>query len=279
MSIDQRKICVITFDIEEWYHGAYPGYDYSMVRQAPERVLVMTRKILELLERYNARGTFFVLGEIARKYPELVKLISSAGQEIASHGFEHILMHSLSPAQFREQLLRSREILTKLSGQEIIGFRAPNFSISPYRTPWAFEILAQNGMMYDSSVFPAPAYYGGNPEAPRFIHKIDNIWEFPPSAAEIAGIRLAFSGGFYFRILPRRIIEWGINSYHKLGQTPILYLHPKDLDPQNPKLPLGWLANFVHKAGTRRCAHKFELILKKYKCISVKELLQKLNII
>ncbi len=261
--------CILTFDIEEWYHGAYPGYDYSMVSGAEVRVVEMTEKILTYLERFGARATFFVLGEVAQRHPEVVRMIADAGQEVASHGFEHIRAPVMGPDGFRRDVERSCQILESLSGKRIRGFRAPNFAISPRSVPWAFEILIELGFEYDSSVFPAVAYYGGDPEASRFFYKIGNLWEFPPSAIDILGVRVPFSGGFYFRLLPWRIVEKGIKDYLNRGIPPVLYLHPKDIDLFTPKLPLGKLANFVHRGRTRAGAAKFERLLRSFKLISI----------
>jgi len=274
MSRQSRKnFCILTFDVEEWYHGAYPGYDYSMVADAPVRVVEMVERIVSLLRGFGAGATFFVLGEVAERHPQVVRTIAGAGFEVASHSYTHTLVPPQGKTGFAEQLVRSKCLLEDLSGQSVVGFRAPNFSISPQETPWAFEVLEGEGFLYDSSVFPAVAYYGGNPGAPRFIHKIGNLVEFPPSAASVLGVRLAFSGGFYFRALPLWLIEAGIKSYHRRGETPVLYLHPKDIDPHTPPLPLGWIANLVHRGRAKSGLAKFVRLLEKYRFISIREFL------
>jgi len=142
MSRQPRKnFCILTFDVEEWYHGAYPGYDYSMVSDAPVRVVEMVERIVSLLREFGAGATFFVLGEVAEKYPQVVRTIAGAGFEVASHSYTHTLIPPQGREGFAGQLVRSKRLLEDLSGQNVVGFRAPNFSISPQKTPWAFEVL------------------------------------------------------------------------------------------------------------------------------------------
>ena len=265
------NICILTFDVEEWYHGAYPGYDYSMVNTDIVRVIPMMEKIIAALTENNAKATFFVLGEIALKHPEIVKMIIDSGNELASHSFHHIRAETLGKEKFENEIIKSKEILENQSGKKIIGFRAPNFSISAERTPWAFDILKKYGFEYDSSIFPAMAYYGGSPRANRYIHELKGLEEYPLSAFEILGFRIAFSGGFYFRVLPKFLIWNGIKSYWRKNFPPIIYLHPKDLDSQNPPLPLGWMNNFAHKGFSKKAFAKFEYFFKKCKFISISD--------
>jgi polysaccharide deacetylase family protein (PEP-CTERM system associated) len=261
--------CILTIDLEDWYHGKYPGYDYRDYKFTVHRVVEPTLKLVELLEKCGCGATFFVLGETARDFPELVVELDRKGFEIASHGFEHRLAWEMGKEQWSTDLQKSIETLEKLTGKKPAGYRAPNFSLDAKRTPWAFEILEREGFIYDSSIFPAKMYYGGSPNSIRFIHKIGSLWEFPPSVMKLLWLRLAFGGGFYFRVFPNTIIELGIKNFLSKNEIPILYLHPKDVDHQNPLLPVNRLKNWIHSTGTVKALKKSESILNKYSSNSI----------
>ncbi|MCD6418637.1 polysaccharide deacetylase family protein, partial [bacterium] len=239
----ENRYCILTVDLEEWYHGAYPGYNYDMVDKNIERVVPATKKILRILDRYGVNATFFVLGEVAEQYSCLIQEIVDKGNEIASHGFRHIKIDQLGEKGFEDDLKKSIDVIRKVSGINVKGYRAPNFSVNPARTDWAFRILKKYGIEYDSSIFPAIMYYGGATSSNRFIGEISGIEEYPPSCFDFAGVRISFSGGFYFRVYPRWLIDYGIRDYFRRGKTPVLYIHPKDIDPETPTLPLGSIKN------------------------------------
>ncbi len=269
--MDKHMPCILTFDLEEWYHGAYPGYDYSLVNKDIVRVDKVCAQILEILDEVGARATFFVLGEIAEKHRSLIEEVSLCGHEVASHGFNHIRATVLGPDKFKIDVLRSIDVLASITGKVPRGFRAPNFSLNPLTTPWAFEILESLGFEYDSSVFPAIMYYGGATKSCRFIHKIGSLDEFPPSCFDFKGVRVSFSGGFYFRVYPRVLIERGIKSYWRRNKIPVLYIHPKDIDPLTPPLPLGPIKNFVHRGFATKGMEKFKWLVRKFNMISIEE--------
>ena len=229
------------------------------------------KSIVGILARNNATATFFVLGEVAQKHPEIVKMILDGGNEVASHGFHHLRAGILGEKGFADDLIHSKEILESISAKKINGFRAANFSISPQKTPWAFDTLKKLDFEYDSSIFPAIAYYGGSPKANRYIHNLAGIEEYPLSASSILGLRVAFSGGFYFRVMPKFFIWHGIKHYWKNNFPPVLYLHPKDIDSQTPSLPLGFIKNFTHKGLADKAFAKFEYFLKRCKFVSIEK--------
>ncbi len=264
-----ENTCILTFDVEEWYHGSYPGYSYDMIDKSLVRVVPMMVRILEALAAFHATATFFVLGEIAETHPEIVKMIIDGGHEVASHGYGHIRADVLGEERFREDMVKAKAILESLAMTKIVGYRAPNFSINPKKTLWAYKILKELGFEYDSSIFPARAYYGGSPKESRFIGKIFGIEEFPLSCMDFRGARLAFSGGFYFRLYPKWFIRKGINSYWEKSQIPVFYLHPKDLDAKTPSLPLGFIKNLAHKWRCKSAFDKFWYFLKNCKFISI----------
>lgn len=267
-----EKEVILTVDFEEWFHGAYPKYsgngkNYNFKGRTDK----ITPLMLELMDRYSAKATFFVLGETAESQPNLIQEIQSCGHEIASHGYSHKQAYLLGPEKFREDVLKSVEIIGSITGRKPAGFRAPNFSIEPRKTPWAFEILEEAEFQYDSSVFPAIMYYGGALYFSRFIDKIGSIEEFPLSCFNLAGIRVSFSGGFFLRTFPRWLLARGIEEYWRLGQPPVLYLHPKDIDESTPSLPINWAANFVHNGMCKNGLQKFEWLLKFGKAISIEQ--------
>ena len=267
--IPKKPECLLTIDLEEWYHGAYPGYSYGMISSKISRIVPATEMILEVLGQFGATATFFVLGDVAKSHPELVCTIFKNGHEIASHGFSHTLISGLGKENFGKDVAQSLETIGSLIGCQPMGYRAPNFSLHLQKTPWAFEILGKLGFEYDSSIFPAIMYYGGAIRASRFISQVEGMEEFPVSCFGIS--RICFSGGFYFRAFPKWLIDNGIQSYLKREQTPILYLHPKDIDPETPKLPLGVINNFAHRHSCKTALDKLLHFVEKYRFISIQE--------
>ncbi len=265
-----KRDCILTVDLEDWYHGKYPGFDYRQHKFSEHRVIEPTLKLLDIIEKFG-RATFFVLGEVAENYPDLIEEIAHRGHEISCHGYEHTLASELGQKKWHEDLMRASEIISKITGKKPPGYRAPNFSLDTKKTPWAFEILEREGFIYDSSVFPAKMYYGGSPKSSRFRHKIGNLTEFPPSTLQIFGARIVFSGGFYLRTLPMWLIKKGLKNYWEKGETPLLYIHPKDIDEKNPKLPIGIIGNWIHRAGRKKIMRKLNNIFQNIRTISIIE--------
>ncbi|HEY3173980.1 MAG TPA: polysaccharide deacetylase family protein, partial [Thermoanaerobaculia bacterium] len=192
----------LTVDFEDWYQGleippsGWPGLE--------DRIPHASRRLLDLLAGQHARATFFVLGSLAEKHPQIVKEIAAAGHEIATHGWSHTMVYRMTPETFGEELRRSIALLQDLSGRKIVGHRAPFFSITR-RSLWALEILAQNGILYDSSIFPVLNYRYGIEDAPRWPYAVRNgspggLIEFPITTWRILGRNLPVAGGAYFRI-------------------------------------------------------------------------------
>ncbi len=213
-----------------------------------ERTVLSTKKVLDILEKKEATATFFVLGCVAKRYPDLVEKIEAAGHEIASHGFWHVLATRQSPQEFAEDLKESLAILNKLSNDKIIGYRACNFTLVE-STSWIIDYLRLNGLRYDSSIFPFKAHLYGVPDAPIFPYHIasDNIkvdstherfLEFPLSVYRIPIVRanIPIAGGFYFRFLPYWFIKKGIKKLNKNDKPGICYFHNWELDPDQPRI-------------------------------------------
>ena len=247
------------------------------------RVIKNTNKILELFERYNIKATFFTLGYIAEKFPNLIKEIDSRGHEIASHSYAHLDIRKTTKEEFENDLKKSIEILEKIIGKKILGFRAPYFSIDE-KSFWAMEILSKY-FKYDSSVFPVKTPLYGISNAPRNIYRPNltnpsledsksNLIEIPMATHRIPVIgNIPIAGGFHLRFLPYFYIKYGLNKINKKGNSFIFYIHPKDLDPDMPKIDeYAWHHYYNLKGATK----KFKNILEDFEFYTVKDFL-KLN--
>jgi polysaccharide deacetylase family protein (PEP-CTERM system associated) len=230
------------------------------------RVRQNTHRTLELLAEKRCRATFFVLGWIAERHPALVREIAFAGHELACHSHLHRPIYRLNPSEFREDLRRSRYAIENASGAKIVGFRAPTFSITR-ESMWALDVLADEGFEYDSSIFPIHHDHYGIPDAPRWIHGKrlpfgNSIWEIPPSTVRIAGMNVPFAGGGYLRQLPMALTRWAINRVHRREKRPVIvYFHPWELDPDQPRFPGSWKSRFRHYRGLNRTAERLNEIL------------------
>jgi polysaccharide deacetylase family protein (PEP-CTERM system associated) len=246
----------LTIDWEDWYQGLEIPHD----RWAgyADRLAPATRRVLETFAQAGVRATFFVLGYAAEQHPELVRAIADAGHEIGTHGWSHTLIYQQTPEVFRAELTRSIRLLEDLTGRAIVGHRAPFFSITK-QSLWALEILAELGIRYDSSIYPVHNYRYGIEDAPRWPHDLDaggaTLREFPITTWRVAGTNLPIAGGAYFRIYPYRMTWLGFRAINGMGQAGTFYLHPWELDPEHPRIPLPRriaLTHYVNLAATRR---------------------------
>jgi polysaccharide deacetylase family protein (PEP-CTERM system associated) len=235
-----------------------------------ERVEPTTYWILDLMERSRQKGTFFVVGEIARQYPSLVRAIHRAGHEVASHSWEHRRVHTLSAAEFREDTRKSKEVLEQVTGEAILGYRAPTFSVVR-QTAWALDVLAELGFLYDSSIFPVYHDRYGVPDAPRspFLavgERLD-ILEFPPATLRVGGFNLPIGGGGYFRLFPLAMLLQGLRQMrrHCRPSAGMLYFHPWEFDPDQPRLPLRGVGRFRTYVGIGRSRARLATLLGHYR--------------
>lgn len=259
-------------DVEEYFHasalsGAIRKEDWLNV---PSSVEPSTHRILELLDESRQFGTFFVLGWVAERFPRLVREIHGLGHEIACHGYSHDLVYDLSEQRFRRETLRSKSLLEDLTGDPVFGYRAASFSITE-KTPWAHDILQSLGFTYDSSVFPILHDRYGDRHAPRFPYEISmknggELIEFPLSTWNFAGMRIPVSGGGYFRLFPPVIIQAGLRSINVREEKPfIFYIHPWELDPDQPRFNIGLFSRFRHYTNLSGCADRLRKLLDEYK--------------
>lgn len=239
---DARMLNAFTIDLEDWFCVA--NFDDTIARaswpQQESRVEQSTTRMLDLLDTAGVSGTFFVLGWVAERFPDLVREVDRRGHEIACHSHMHRKVHALTPDQFEQDLSASLAVLRNLSTRPVVGYRAPSFSVTR-ATTWAFEIMARHGITYDSSIFPIGGHpdYGIN-DAPRGIHEIQpDMLEFPMAAVEVAGRRVPTGGGGYFRLLPYAVTRALMRRHNRHGYPVSFYLHPWEIDPDQPRINAG----------------------------------------
>jgi len=241
----------LTIDVEDYFHVQAFADVISSAHwdEYPVRVERNTFRLLEILGRRNVKATFFILGWVADRCPALVRAIVDSGHEIGSHGYGHRMLTRGSQANFREDLIRAKSTIEDQTGSRVTCFRAPSYSIT-LKTLWALEILAEFGFEYDSSIFPIRHDYYGIPDAPRFPHYWSlksgaRLLEFPPSTVRILGINVPIAGGGYLRLLPYKVTAWAIRHLNqKEDQPAMVYLHPWEIDPDQPRLAASWRSRF-----------------------------------
>ncbi|MFN8444479.1 MAG: XrtA system polysaccharide deacetylase [Caldilineaceae bacterium] len=265
----------LSIDVEEHFqvHAFETLTNRSEWDNYPSRVVANTERILRLLAKYQVRATFFILGWVAERHPELVCAIADGGHEVATHGYWHELIYRQSPESFGEDLRRSLEVIQKaLAGRsvttpvQIEGYRAPAFSITK-QSLWALDVLHEQGIRYDSSIFPLVAHdrYGIS-DASRFANRLKNgMWEFPVSTVVIGKRNLPVAGGGYFRLYPLWLTRKAIKSINREGQPAVIYLHPWEFDPEQPRMnkaPL--LSRFRHYVNLQRTEQRLEKLLQEF---------------
>jgi len=260
----------LTIDLEDWFHildvdDAYPVTEW---RTLPSRVERNTERLLELMEAVGVHATFFVLGWIAETYPDLVRRVAAAGHEIASHGYGHALAYEIGRDAFCDDARRSVSLLEEVTGNKVLGYRAAGFSLVP-GCEWAFDCLAELGIRYDSSLFPAARGHGGWPGAQRVPHDLTlsdggALREFPISVLQAGPVSLAFCGGGYFRLFPYPFIRWGIGRLNGRGEPAMVYLHPREVDPGQPRMRLPPARRFKSYVNLKTTERKFAQLLRDF---------------
>lgn len=232
----------LSVDVEDWFQVG--AFERVIVRDGwdslPHRVEGNTLATLDLLGQAGISATFFTLGWVAERYPSLIRRIADAGHEVASHGYDHRRVFTFSPEEFRGDLRKSRDLIENASGNRIIGYRAPSFSIDA-RTPWAHRVLAEEGYAYSSSVAPVRHDHYGWPEAPRFAFRPlpdSELVELPVTTVRLGNRTMAAGGGGFFRLLPYAFSRWAIRQVNGRDHRPaIIYFHPWEIDPDQPRRP------------------------------------------
>jgi polysaccharide deacetylase family protein (PEP-CTERM system associated) len=253
----------LTFDIEEWYHVNYPGIDSSCYREKPTNLESLVNRLIDICGQQGVRTTCFILGDVGRQTPSVVKKLHAHGHEIASHGCAHESIYPMAPDQFHADLQMSCDILENLTGEKVLGFRAPSFSIKQETLHWFYPMLESLGLRYSSSVFPGQTFLDGIHDFPEHVHYpvvngvAQKILEFPVPRMEFMGKHM----GLYFRLFPVWVIRRKILNDNQVGRPVILYLHPREIDIDQPRLPLRGFEKLIHYWGIRGCEDKLRAIL------------------
>jgi polysaccharide deacetylase family protein (PEP-CTERM system associated) len=276
----------LTVDVEDYFHvsALAPSIHRDSWGSREPRVVANTHRLLALFDQFGVHATFFVLGWVAERHPQLVRDIAAAGHEVACHGFSHRLVYEQSPDEFREETLRSKRLLEDSIGAPVLGYRAASYSITR-RSLWALDVLAEAGFAYDSSIFPVRHDRYGIPDAERRPHRLTTpggatIAEWPLASAPILGFRLPVAGGGYFRLLPYAVSRWGLASINRReGQPFIFYLHPWEIDPHQPRVRASWLSRFRHYTNLHKCEGRLRRLLGEFRFGTAREGLVKLGLL
>lgn len=230
----------LTVDVEDYFQvsALAPQVDRSSWDQRPCRVERNVERLLALFDERGAQATFFTLGWIAERYPQLVRAIVAGGHELASHGYGHLRASEQTRAEFEQDIRRAKGLLEDIGGTRVLGYRAPSFSIGK-SNPWAFDVLAATGHRYSSSVYPVQHDHYGMPDAPRFPYPArPGLIEIPITTARMFGRNLPAGGGGYFRLAPYALSRWALRQVNRVDRRPaIFYFHPWEIDPDQPRVP------------------------------------------
>lgn len=260
-----------TVDVEEYFQVS--AFEQSVPKARwitlESRVQRSVRLLLDLLKEHDAHGTFFVLGWVAVHCPDLVREIAREGHEIASHGWEHQRVTTQRPADFRSTVRRTKDRLEELTGVPVLGFRAPSYSIVP-GYEWALDILIEEGYRYDSSLFPIrrPGGYGypGTAPHPHWIQRRSGrIAEFPPATLRRLGFSFPAGGGAYFRVLPYALTQTALHDCERRNMPGTFYVHPWEVDPDQPRFDVSWLTKLRHYTGLRGTEGRLRKLLKEFR--------------
>ena len=286
LSINRKITNALTVDVEDYFQVSAFADTLSPDEwdKYECRVERNTYNLLELFDKHSAKCTFFVLGWIAERYPKLVEEISGNGHEVACHGYSHQLIYKQSPELFREETIKAKSILEDIIQQEVKGYRAASYSIIK-KSLWALDVLVDAGFKYDSSIFPIRHDRYGIPDAEPFPHILKtpnggNIVEFPISTAQILGFKLPVAGGGYFRLFPYSLTYYGLNSVNKKNKKPfIFYLHPWEIDPNQPRVNAKWFSRFRHYNNLDKCEARLDTLLSDFHFSTVETVLETENLL
>lgn len=264
----------LSVDLEDWFHP-FIWLDAEQRNGLEDRLVRGTEPLLDLFERYSVKATFFVLGQVADRYPDLVSAIANAGHEIASHGHSHQLVYRQTIEEFRTDVQKSVQSISNACGILPRGYRAPSFSFTN-KSNWGFQVLRELGFTFDSSVVPTnlnPIY--GIADATRNIHvTVEGIWEFPIPTVQLFGCRLPVAGGLYLRTVPYFVTRKALRDFNRRGWPAVVYVHPWELDPHQPRLrgmPL--LNRFAHYVNLESTHRKVQSLLQDFEFAPVSEVI------
>ena len=267
--MDEEQRCIFSVDVEDWFHIlALPqAPDMAAWAELPSRVERNFQKLLELFDEFDVQVTCFFLGWVAERFPSLVREAAAADHEIASHGYAHILTYEMTPESFYEDVHKSKELIEEITGRPVLGYRSPGFSATS-DTPWFFDKLALAGYRYDSSVFPAARQHGGMAGGDLAPHRVDtdsgSLVEFPITIAKVLGRPMCFFGGGYLRLFPYALIERMGRQVQNDGRPVVFYIHPREIDPRHPRLPMGLVRRFKSYVNLGTTEYKVRRILRDF---------------
>ncbi len=260
----------LSIDLEEYFQVSNFSavIDRASWAGLPSRVCDATHRLLDTLDRTSTRATFFVLGWVAERQPALIRALAERGHEIACHGYGHELVYEIGPARFREDLIRARSAIEDACGIRPIGYRAPSYSITD-RSLWALEILAEEGFDYDSSIFPIHHHRYGIPGFSRTPVRIalangQTIREFPMTTLPAGPLTVPLAGGAYLRFFPPALFHWGFQRLIAAGEPIVLYVHPWEIDPDQPRQAVGWKIRVNHYFNLGRTEGRLARLLEEF---------------
>lgn len=268
---------VMTVDVEDYFQvSAFEPYvDRDAWSQLECRLPRTMERILQLFAEADVRGTFFCLGWVAEKYPELIRRVADQGHEIASHGYRHVRVYDQSESEFREDVGKTKALLEDLIGKPVNGYRAASYSIDD-RTPWAFDVLWDSGYRYSSSIYPIRHDHYGMRDAPRFaFHPVRNaLTEIPVTTVELSRFRFPCGGGGYFRLFPYAWSRWCIRRVNEVDHRPAMfYFHPWELDPDQPRMDgLNARTRFRHYVNLHRFERKLRRLIGDFRWVTMMDL-------
>ena len=280
MKIEGAPVNALTVDVEDYFQveafaDVVRREEWSRWQPRVER---STHRLLDLFASRNVCGTFFILGWVAERYPQLVREIAAAGHEIACHSYQHQRITTQTREEFRADVRRAKLLLEEITGNEVLGYRAPTYSIMR-ETLWALDILVEEGFRYDSSIFPVHHDRYGIPDAERHLHVIrcaaGEITEFPPSTVRIAGVNVPMAGGGYFRLLPYPLFRWGLRRINHNDKQPVIFMvHAWEVDSEQPVIVGTRLNIWRHRNNLRHTAARLERLLDDFRFAPVREVLR-----
>jgi len=271
---------VLTVDVEEHFHVAafYSSVSPESWGEQPSRVDRNVNRVLEILDNRGVKATFFVLGWLAERRPDLVRRIVAAGHEIGCHTFAHQMVYSQTPDEFRSDLRRARQVLLDAVQAPVTCFRSANFSIVN-RTPWAIDVIAEEGFLIDSSIFPIRHDIYGMPNAPRFPHWRGGVFEFPASTIRRFGNNWGVGGGGWMRFAPYPFTRWALRQINDKEQMPaMVYFHPWELDPDQPRIPAPLRSRVRHYTNLSTVEGKLNRLLTDFQFSTLTEVSRGLEI-
>lgn len=267
-----------TVDVEEYFQvvALEPYAPRDRWDSYPRRAADATRRLLDLMAKHGRTGTFFTVGWLAEREPDLMKAIAAAGHEVASHTWDHVRITHQTPAAFRESVRRTKALIEDLTGAPVVGFRAPSFSIVR-GTEWALDVLLEEGYRYDSSLFPVKragyGYEGGARDPHWIVRAGGRLAEFPPATLRLGSRILPAAGGAYFRLLPPTLVHMALRESEDRSQPATFYIHPWEWDPGQPRFAVPLLTRIRHYAGQARVWGRMDRLLAAYDFTSIASVL------